>query len=247
MNNSFNIQSIQELLLRQRDNTSIKVHGEEKSSSFHLKDLQSMHRSKMSRNAHTDTEQVQYVLRKVEGYGKIAVPRLFVERYENIPPARSTIREWYEAYQSRGIHAHTSGNERPRIRSTVRNEIHELFENNSRTSLRELASEKGVAHATVWKILRRELRLFPYKIQKSRALTEDHATNILRFSRYFSQKLRNGNNYLERFVFSNECKFSFSVQVNSQTVESGRHSALMRCNRRPATPLLLCFGVPYQE
>ena len=46
-----------------------------------------------------------------------------------------------------------------RISSNVRNEIRELFENDPRISRREVASEKGVSHATVWNILRRELRL----------------------------------------------------------------------------------------
>ena len=46
------------------------------------------------------------------------------------------------------------------MNSTVRNEICKLFENDPRINLREIESEKDVAHATVWKILRRELSLF---------------------------------------------------------------------------------------
>ena len=58
-------------------------------------------------------------------------------------------REWYQAYQSWGSHAYKGRNGRPRIRYSVRSEILKLFENDPRISLREVASEKGVAHAAV--------------------------------------------------------------------------------------------------
>ena len=44
----------------------------------------------------------------------------------------------------------------PQISSTVRNEIRELFENNSSISLRDVESEKGANQAAVWNILRKE-------------------------------------------------------------------------------------------
>ena len=67
----------------------------------------------------------------------------------------------------------------PQISSTVRNEMHELFENNTRISLREVATEMGVAHATVCNSLHR-----PYKLQMSSALTENHVRSRLGFSPY---------------------------------------------------------------
>ena len=57
-----------------------------------------------------------------------------------------------------------------RISSTVGNDIREPFEKNPRITLLEIASEKLVAHAKVWSILRRTLKLSPYKLQISTAL-----------------------------------------------------------------------------
>ena len=68
-----------------------------------------------------------------------------------VPSARSTIREWYLAYQSRGIHART-GRNWLRISSIVRND--------SRISLPEFASEKGVDFAIVCNVLHRDLSIF---------------------------------------------------------------------------------------
>ena len=106
----------------------MKIHGEEKSSFLPMIDLERIHKRKMSRNGYTDTERAHCVLWIAEGYGKAAVLRLFLDKCFTSPPARSAIRKWYQEYQSRGIHAHRSGNGRPRISSTVRNEIRELFE-----------------------------------------------------------------------------------------------------------------------
>ena len=68
MNNYYNIRSIQELLVRQRDNASTNVYGEEKSSLLHLIDLQRMQKEKISRNGYPDTKRAQCVLWIAEGY-----------------------------------------------------------------------------------------------------------------------------------------------------------------------------------
>ena len=127
--NSQNIQSIQELLLKQRDNASRKVFREEKSSFLHLIDLQRIKKAKLSRNRYADTERAQCVLCIAEWYGKTAVQRIFMEKQEQSHRVRSTVREWYQAYQSRGSNTCRGENGRPRISSTVRNEIPDLFEN----------------------------------------------------------------------------------------------------------------------
>ena len=119
----------------------------------------------MSRNGYTDTERAQCVLCIDERYGKTAIQRLFMEKYEMSPPAWSTIRyKNGSKHTKQGSRARTGGNERTLISSTVRNAIRELFENNPRISLREVASEKGVTHAAVWNILRR-VKTFSYKLQ----------------------------------------------------------------------------------
>ena len=73
-------------------------------------------------------------------------------KYEKSPPARFTVREWYRVYQSRGSNVHRGGYGRPKISSTVRNEIRKLFENDPRMSLSKVASDKSVVHAKFWNI-----------------------------------------------------------------------------------------------
>ena len=44
-------------------------------------------------------------------------------------------------------------------------EIRALFRIISRTLLRTVVARTGSAHTTVWSFLRRELKMFPYKLQ----------------------------------------------------------------------------------
>ena len=113
MNNPYSIQSIQELLFKWRDNASRKLHGKEKSSFLYIIDLQLIQKAPMSRNGYIDAERAQCVLCITEWYGKTESYILFMQKYVNSSPARSMIQEWYEAYQSRGSHAHKSGNGHP--------------------------------------------------------------------------------------------------------------------------------------
>ncbi len=65
-------------------------------------------------------------------------------------------------------------NGHPRFRSALRNEIRELFLNDPKISFLAAAAQTSVSHSTVWNVIRSELRLYPYKLQMSTAMTEHH-------------------------------------------------------------------------
>lgn len=170
----------------------------------------------MSRSGYSDDMRAQCVIWSIQGHGSTAVQTLFTQTYHRNPPARSTIRQWRDDYQTRGSHSHRGGNGRPQISQGRRARIRELFDNNPRLSLRTVASEVGVAHSTVWNILRNELNRFPYKLQRTTTLTEDHKIRRKQFAQTCRRELRDDAEYLKRIVFSDECKFTLSGQVNKQ-------------------------------
>ena len=122
----------------------------------------------------TDAERARYVLWISEGYGPTVVQRLFLNAFNRHPPARSPIRLYRQDYEARGSHKHRGGNGRRRISIEVQNQIRILFNDDPRRTLREVAEETGVAHATVWSFVRKELKVFPCKLQLATALTEDY-------------------------------------------------------------------------
>ena len=66
------------------------------------------------------------------------------------------------------------GEGRPQITEAKKNEIRVLFNSNPRLYIRAEALEVGVAHAIISNFLRKELKMFPYKLQMTTALTESH-------------------------------------------------------------------------
>ena len=56
----------------------------------------------------------------------------------------------------------------------MKSRIQQLFDYNTQMSLRAAAAEINVAHAMIWKYLRKEFGRFPYKLQVAPSLTEDH-------------------------------------------------------------------------
>ncbi len=170
----------------------------------------------MQRSGYTNAERAQCVIWISQGYGATDVQRLFQEAYRRNPPARSTIRQWREDYQERGSHNHRGGNGRPRISTAVRNQIRDLFIDDPTISLRVAAAQTRVCSSTVRNVVRKELKLYPYKLQMSTALTEHHKTSRFNFAQNCRTELRNDAGYLERIIFSDECKFSLSGKVNKQ-------------------------------
>ncbi len=77
-----------------------------------------------------------------------------------------------------------------------------------------MAAQICVAQAIVWYISRKELNLYLYKLEMSTTLTEDHKASRLHFALHCWRKLRNDARFLERRIFSDDCKFTLCGNVN---------------------------------
>ena len=139
-----------------------------------------------------------------ESYGPSAVQRLFRNEYSRTPLSRSMIRQWRPDYQQRGTHTHRGGNGRPKISAQTKNRIRQLFDDDSRMSVRSVAAETSAPNATIWNFLRSDLGHFSYKLQMATSLTEDHKMRSNSFSQYCGREVRNDAGYLERIVFFDE-------------------------------------------
>ncbi len=98
----------------------------------------------------------------------------------------------------------------------MRNQIRDLFVDDPTMSLRVAAAQTRVCSSTARNVVRKELMLYPYKLQMSTALTEHYKISMFNFARNCRTELRNDAGYLERIIFSDECKFSVSGKVNKQ-------------------------------
>lgn len=170
----------------------------------------------MASHGFLDSEKAQCVLWTAEGHGCTAIQRKFRTKYQKPAPARSSIRRWYQEYQARGNHSHMGGNGRPQISEENKDRIRTMFAEDPTLSLRIAATEIGIHHTTIWRFLRRELKLFPYKLQLHQQISDEDKAKRIEFAQYCRNELGNESGYLKRIVFSDECKFSLSGQVNKQ-------------------------------
>ena len=107
-------------------------------------------------------------------------------------------------------------NGRSRISTAVRNQIRDLFIDDSTLSLRVAAAQTRVCSSTVRHIVREELKLYLYKLQMSTALTEHYKTSRFNFAQDCRTDLENDAWYIERIIFPDECKLFLPGKVNKQ-------------------------------
>ncbi len=80
-------------------------------------------------------------------------------KYGRSPLDRSRIGPWRDDYQTRGSHNNRGRNGVPRIGTTLRIEIQNLFDDDPRISLHTVAAQIGAFHSILRNLIRRELKL----------------------------------------------------------------------------------------
>jgi len=164
----------------------------------------------------SDAQKAQCVIWKSAGNGTTAIRRLFETKYGKPVPSRPTIEKWFEDYQTRGTHSHRGGNGRPNISEEKRQEIKRLITEDPQRSLRNVGRIVSLPHTTVWYFLRKQLNMFPYRLQIAQQLSEVDKTNRLNFAQLCQTNMLENSAYLESIVFSDECSVSLGGAVNKQ-------------------------------
>ena len=74
---------------------------------------------------------------------------------------------------------------------------------------RNIGKEVGSSHTTVWKMMKKQLKMKLYKLQTCQILTEQHKRNHFSFSENFLASIVKNYSFLDHF-FSYEAYFSLS-------------------------------------
>ena len=174
--------------------------------------------SRMPLTTYSDAQKAQCVMWASNGHGPTAIRRFYQTKYGGASPSSTEISQWGTDYEERGTHAHRGGNGRPSISDAKKTQIKQLFHDNPKRSLRDVASEVHVHHTTVWALVRKELKMFPYRLQIAPQLSDADKTNRLAFAHLIKQKLQENPDFLKRIVYSDECSFSLGGAVKKQKV-----------------------------
>ncbi len=100
------------------------------------------------------------------------------------PPSRNSILRWHYYFMEHRNLAHRGGNGRPRTSAETVTQVRTLFENQPRLSIRQAASTLEVSTATVHRILKNCLFLYPYKLQNFHGLLDGDKIKRLQFAQH---------------------------------------------------------------
>lgn len=160
------------------------------------------------------------------------VRRRYRREFGRNPPSEKTIRKWFENLTQTG---HVDGlikKGRKAITIENVNRIRTAFEEEPRQSLRHAARHLDLNVSSIHKVLRKKLRLFPYKLQRVQALEANDFNVRVEFARHVLTR-----QLTEVIAFSDEATFFQSGCIN-------RHNVRIWGTRKPTETLKMRRNSP---
>lgn len=132
---------------------------------------------------------------------------------------QNTIVNTVQLFRSTGSILRKEGSGRPSLRTqeTVEDVRQRLIDEPTK-SLRKLKQEVGLSYGTCQKILKKDLHLYPYKMQVYQELLPADYNRRLLYCQWFMQRLMNNDELLNVTFYSDEAWFHLSGYVNSQNM-----------------------------
>jgi len=152
----------------------------------------------------------------------VTVQRAFKRKFNVDPPTNKSILKWHRNFIERGcICDQRKGHSgRPSVSEQVVDRVRESFLRSPRKSTRRASRELKVPQSTVRKILRKRLRLHPYKLQLVQKLHPEDMETRHAFCGSL-QALRENDDYLlAKTIFSDKAIFCLSGKVNRCNVRT---------------------------
>ncbi|KAL4131917.1 hypothetical protein QTP88_009149 [Uroleucon formosanum] len=150
---------------------------------------------------------------------------LRIEKCESFniePPTAQSIRRWHKTLQETGCLCKGKSSGRPRTSDENVEQIRQSFVRCPQKSVRQSSRELAIPPTTVWRVLRRRLRLKPYRIQLLQALHDDDMQKRNEFCTFVLEKSEEVEQFFYRIIFSDEATFHLNGKVNRHNVRIWR-------------------------
>ena len=92
----------------------------------------------------------------------------------------------------------------------------EMTASGDHVTVRKLAEKAGCSTGSSHSYLRKELKLFPYKVTVGQVLSQTHMERRLSFCRWILGKNEEDSNFLLNILWTDECSFKLSGHINRQ-------------------------------
>ena len=138
----------------------------------------------------------------------------------NYAPSRNTIQQLVQKFLSTGsVHdLPRAGRGRTGRSATNIDVIRRAVAKSPRRSVRRLSTENNVPRTTVHRILRKDLKQFPYKIQIKQKMKKADKRSRVEFCDWIGAKIEKTPSFLDNVWFTDEAHFHLSGHVNKQNM-----------------------------
>jgi len=167
-------------------------------------------------------EERKFLLESYHARGKniTLALRCWSSRFKNRPkPSRQTVMDLIEKFERTGSLANEE--RAPSVLRTSRTpdnvgKLRDVIINAPTTSVRKASQSIQISEASTWRMMRKDLKMFPYKIQIKQSLSDVAIKRRLDFANKMLIKIDEENFDISKIIFSDEAHFWLGGYVNKQ-------------------------------
>ena len=144
--------------------------------------------------------------------------QFYRENGKKFAPNASSIKRWYNTLISTGFVDSQIKVGRPPVADDIVQNVSRIFNDNPQTTIREATQQLPIGKSTVQRIVRKKLKLYPYKIKLVHALREEDYARREEFARTMLDHVTIDRHFLESICFTDECTVHVSGLVHRHNV-----------------------------
>ena len=144
----------------------------------------------------------------------------FRQQFGKKPPSRLSVDRIIRKFDETSSIVDLPRCGRPRTSRSEKNiaQVAELFEDNPTLSLRKAVSATDIARSSLYRIVRSDLKLKPFRLSSMHAIHGDDAQKRLEFCRWFLSEVDEDEGFLDRVMWTDEACFKINGRHNRKNV-----------------------------
>jgi len=127
----------------------------------------------------------------------LTVKREFRTRFKKEQPAKNSIRSWYDKFQRTGCLCKGKSPGTPSTSEATLERIRESYQRSPQKSTARASRELGIPQTTVWRVLRKRLQMYHYRLMMLQHLRREDHTKRLHFCVLFQDLCGEDDNFLK--------------------------------------------------
>ena len=149
----------------------------------------------------TRNEKTFWVLEYARAQSNKSMQGAFSRKFNKNAPTGKQIWAWHKKFKEEDCLCRAKGSGRPPVSEDIVNQVRETFAQSPRKSVRRASLETQTSRTTLWRVVRKCLRMTPYKLQLIQALKTDDREKCKQFCVTMQEKLED-EEFEKHLVFS---------------------------------------------